>query len=72
MFCQYLQSVSSDPNIVNCVAFNGFLLAAQQETKAEKVEEVNLDIFLMNEYKITIKGMNLLQTEEILEVLSYF
>eukprot|EP00095_Tigriopus_kingsejongensis_P010016 maker-scaffold1048_size67263-snap-gene-0.22 protein:Tk10016 transcript:maker-scaffold1048_size67263-snap-gene-0.22-mRNA-1 annotation:"sorting nexin-17" len=64
---KYLQLLSQDPRIANSITFNGFLLAAQQETRAEKTEDVNLDVFLMNEQKISIRGLSILQTEEVLE-----
>ncbi len=65
---KYLQLLSQDPRVANGVTFNGFLLAAQQETAVEKTEEADLDIFLMNDSKITIRGLTVLQTEEVLEV----
>ena len=65
---KYLQLLSQDPRVANGIVFNGFLLAAQQETAAEKAEEVDLDVFLMNDSKITVSGLTVLQTEEVLEV----
>ena len=64
---KYLQLLSQDPRVSNSVVFNGFLLAAQQETASEKSEEVNLDVFLMNDSKTTVRGLTILQTEEVLE-----
>ncbi len=64
---KYLQLLSQDPRISNSIVFNGFLLAAQQETASEKSEEVDLDVFLMNDSKITIRGLTILQTDEVLE-----
>lgn len=64
---KYLQLLSQDHRVSNGVAFNGFLLAAQQETAAEKTDETDLDVFLMNDSKITIRGLTVLQTEEVLE-----
>ena len=55
--------------VSNGIVFNGFLLAAQQETASEKSEEVDLDVFLMNDSKTTVRGLTILQTEEVLEVL---
>lgn len=69
---KYLQLLSQDPRVANGVVFNGFLLAAQQETAAEKAEEVDLEVFLMNDSKITISGMTVLQTEEVLEVTTFY
>ena len=54
--------------VSNGIIFNGFLLAAQQETASEKSEEVDLDVFLMNDSKTTVRGLTILQTEEVLEV----
>ena len=64
---KYLQLLSQDPRVSNSILFNGFLLAAQQETASEKTEEVDLDVFLMNDSKFTIRGLTTLQTEEVLE-----
>lgn len=64
---KYLQLLSQDPRISNGLVFNGFLLAAQQETASERAEEVDLDVFLMNDSKITIRGLTILQTGDVLE-----
>lgn len=64
---KYLQLLSQDPRVSNGIIFNGFLLAAQQETASEKSEEVDLDVFLMNDSKITVRGLTILQTGEVLE-----
>eukprot|EP00094_Tigriopus_californicus_P004110 TCALIF_03959-PA protein Name:"Similar to snx17 Sorting nexin-17 (Danio rerio)" AED:0.08 eAED:0.08 QI:232/0.83/0.85/1/1/1/7/288/452 len=64
---KYLQLLSQDPRISHSITFNGFLLASQQETRSEKTEEVQLDVFLMNEKKISVRGLTILQTEEVLE-----
>ena len=58
------------------MTFNGFLLAAQQETRAGDSSssgradnsDVSVDVYLMNEQKITVRGPNILQTEEVLLV----
>ena len=65
---KYLQLLSQDPRVANGITFNGFLLAAQQETASEKSDEVDLDVYLMNDSKISIRGLTVLQTEEVLEV----
>ena len=57
--------------VSNGIVFNGFLLAAQQETASEKSEEVDLDVFLMNDSKTTVRGLTILQTEEVLEVIKF-
>lgn len=64
---KYLQLLSQDPRVSNGIIFNGFLLAAQQETASEKSEEVDLDVFLMNDSKVTVRGLTILQTGEVLE-----
>ena len=64
---KYLQLLSQDQRVSNGMVFNGFLLAAQQETCSEKAEEVDLDVYLMNDSKVTIRGLTILQTEEVLE-----
>lgn len=64
---KYLQLLSQDPRVVSGVSFNGFLLGAQQETHDEKMMEVDLDVFLMNDHKILVRGITIMQTEEVLE-----
>ena len=66
---RYLQLVSQDPRLSHSLAFNGFLLAIQQETHAdpERTNEVDLDVFLMNDQKITVRGWTILQTPDIIE-----
>lgn len=54
MLEKYLQVVSQDPRISNSQTFNTFLLAAQQETRRERSENVTLDVFLMNEHKVRV------------------
>ena len=65
---KYLQLLSQDPRTSNGMVFNAFLLAAQQETASEKAEEVDLEVYLMNDSKVTIHGLTILQTAEVLEV----
>jgi len=64
---KYLQLISQDPRISNSQTFNTFLLAAQQETRRERSENVTLDIFLMNEHKISINILTVEQTDSVLE-----
>ena len=66
---RYLQLVSQDPRLSQGLAFNGFLLASQQETHAdpERTNEVDLDVFLMNDQKITVRGWTVLQTQDVIE-----
>ena len=68
---KYLQLLSQDPRTSNGMVFNAFLLAAQQETASEKAEEVDLEVYLMNDSKVTIHGLTILQTAEVLEVINY-
>lgn len=69
---RYLQRLSQDPRVCNGVTFNGFLLAAQMETRAEVAAAaddavVGIDVFLMNDQKVTVRGKTILQTDEVLE-----
>jgi hypothetical protein len=56
-----------DPRIANSSTFNAFLLAAQQETRHEQAESVSLDIYLMNEHKVTLSILTTEQTDSVLE-----
>jgi sorting nexin-17 len=64
---RYLQLVSQDPRVSNSQTFNTFLLAAQQETRRERSESVSLDVFLMNEHKISLTILTVEQTDAVLE-----
>lgn len=66
---RYLQLISQDPRLSQTLTFNGFLLASQQETHAdpERTNEVDLDVYLMNDQKITIRGWTVLQTQDVIE-----
>lgn len=55
---------------MNTEIFNGFLLSAQQESSPEKCQEVLLDVFLMNGYRISINARTNERSEQILEVSS--
>ena len=66
-----------DARVSNGVTFNGFLLAAQMETRAAMAAAadknaaesvVGVDVFLMNDQKVTVRGKSILQTDEVLEV----
>ena len=68
-----------DARVSNGVTFNGFLLAAQMETRAAMAvsdkaaavdSAVSVDVFLMNDQKVTVRGKSILQTDEVLEVRS--
>ncbi|CAB4061409.1 SNX17 [Lepeophtheirus salmonis] len=65
---KYLQLVATDPRIASSIPFNGFLLAAQRETRAfEENQDVSLDVYLMHDHKVTLKGPVLLQSDQVLE-----
>ena len=63
-------TVGQDPQLVNTDLFNGFLLSAQQETSCVKCQEVPLDVFLMNGYKISLSIMTTERSDQVLEVWS--
>lgn len=67
MLEKYIQSVGQDPQLVNADLFNGFLLSAQQETSCVKCQEVPLDVFLMNGYKISLSIMTTERSDQVLE-----
>lgn len=64
---KYLQLVSQDARISNSPTFNNLLLVAQQETRRETREDVSLEIFLMNEHRISVDVQNVEQTDSVLE-----
>lgn len=70
MLERYIQTVSQEPAIANSDLFNGFLLAAQQDTQKEVAENVTLDVFLMNGHKISISIISVDQTEDVLEAVA--
>merc|ERR1719334_602020 len=67
MLEKYLQLISQDPRVSNSQTFNTFLLAAQQETRRERSENVSLDVFLMNEHKVSVTILTVEQTDVVLE-----
>lgn len=67
MLEKYIQSVGQDPQLVTTDLFNGFLLSAQQETSCEKCQEVPLDVFLMNGYKVLLSVMTTERSDQVLE-----
>ncbi|XP_067008355.2 sorting nexin-17 [Anabrus simplex] len=67
MLEKYIQTVGQDPQLVNTDLFNGFLLSAQQETSCEKSQEVTLDVFLMNGYRISLKVLTTERSDQVLE-----
>jgi len=64
---KYLQLVSQDARVSNSATFNTLLLVAQQETRRETVENINLEIFLMNEHRVTVHIQSVEQTDTVLE-----
>lgn len=64
---KFIQSVGQAPHLMNTEIFNGFLFSAQQESFHDKCQEVSLDVFLMNGYKITINANTNERTDQILE-----
>ncbi|XP_052762786.1 sorting nexin-17-like isoform X2 [Mya arenaria] len=70
MLERYIQIVSQEVVIANSDIFNQFLLTAQQETQKEEPENVSLDIYLMNDHKISISIISTDQTEDVLEAAS--
>lgn len=67
---KYIQLISQNSKILSDEVFNGFLLNAQQETQNQKQEDVELDIYLMNGQKVSIKILSTLQTDDVLETVA--
>ncbi|CAG2060231.1 unnamed protein product, partial [Timema podura] len=68
MLEKYIQTIGQDSQLVSTDILNGFLLSAQQETSCEKSQQVPLDVYLMNGYKVSL---NVLTTERLVQVLEY-
>nr|CAD7603276.1 unnamed protein product [Timema genevievae] len=66
MLEKYIQTIGQDSQLVSTDILNGFLLSAQQETSCEKSQQVPLDVYLMNGYKVSL---NVLTTERSVQVL---
>ena len=64
---KYMQLISQDPRVSNSQTFNTFLLAAQKETRRERTENISLDVFLMNEHKVTVSVTTTEQTDVVLD-----
>lgn len=58
--------VGQDSNLVSSETFIGFLLSAQQETTCEKKQDINLDIYTMNNYQIPVWVSSFDRTEKVL------
>lgn len=52
--------------MVSSETFIGFLLSAQQETTCEKKQDINLDIYTMNNYQIPVWVSSFDRTEKVL------
>ncbi len=70
MLERYLQLLAQNPRVFHGVSLNGFLLGAQQETRGgdKSAAEVCIDIFLMNDSKVAVRGLATVQSDEVLEV----
>ncbi|XP_054266725.1 sorting nexin-17-like isoform X2 [Macrosteles quadrilineatus] len=51
---KYIQIVGQTPHLANTDVFTGFLLSAQLESSGEKNKEISLEVFLMNNLKLTV------------------
>ncbi|KAL3290376.1 hypothetical protein HHI36_023718 [Cryptolaemus montrouzieri] len=63
---KYIQMLGQDTKIFSSDLVIGFLLSAQQESLCEKNQEVNLDVYTMNNYKISIRVLTFDRTEQVL------
>ncbi|KAJ8983305.1 hypothetical protein NQ317_010843 [Molorchus minor] len=63
---KYIQTIGQDPKLVSSEIIIGFLLSAQQETTCEKKQDVNLDIYTMNNYHIPVRVSTFDRTEQVL------
>ncbi|XP_060537376.1 sorting nexin-17 [Cylas formicarius] len=63
---KYIQIVGQDGKLVSSEILTGFLLSAQQETICQKKEDVNLDIYVTNNYQMSIRVSTIHRTEQVL------
>lgn len=63
---KYIQTIGQDSKLVSSELIIGFLLSAQQETTCEKKQEVNLDVYTMNNYHIPVRVSTFDGTEQVL------
>lgn len=63
---KYIQTIGQDSKLVSSELIIGFLLSAQQETTCEKKQDINLDIYTMNNYQIPIWVSSYDRTEQVL------
>ena len=59
--------IFQDTRVAGSATFNTLLLTAQQETRQENIETVNLDVYLMNEHRVTVGVQSVAQTDVVLE-----
>lgn len=58
--------VGQDSQLSSSELFTAFLLSAQQETTSEKKQEMNLEIYTMNNYQIPLLVLTTDRTEQVL------
>lgn len=58
--------MGQDSQISSSELLNGFLLSAQQETTCEKKQEMNLDVYTMNNCQIPLLVLTTDRTEQVL------
>ncbi|KAK9890158.1 hypothetical protein WA026_008964 [Henosepilachna vigintioctopunctata] len=63
---KYIQMIGQDTKIFSSDLITGFLLSAQQETSCETNQEVSLDIYTMNNYRISVRVLAFDRTEQVL------
>ncbi|CAH1153480.1 unnamed protein product [Phaedon cochleariae] len=63
---KYIQTIGQDSRLVTSELIIGFLLSAQQETTCEKKQDINLDIYTMNNYQIPVWVSSFDRTEQVL------
>lgn len=65
---KYIQTIGQNPIINSSELLNGFLLNAQQETVNGPFDNETLDVFLSNEYKVTINVSTRENSGQVLKV----
>ncbi|XP_013779294.1 sorting nexin-17-like [Limulus polyphemus] len=63
---KYIQTLTQDPDIGDCNIFKGFLLSAQQETQNAVQEDIDLDVYMMNWHKVTVRVNTTDSTDTVL------
>jgi len=51
---KYVQAVGQNSLLMSTDIFNVFLLTAQQESCEDQIKDVDIDVYLMNGYKVTV------------------